>query len=659
MKKRFLLMVGVMLTASLAQAELKLPAIIGDHMVLEQGSASVWGWAAAGKTITVSIAGQEASGVAGPDGKWKATFDALAAGGPNDLVVSGDGSVTFADVLVGDVWIGSGQSNMELALKQEKSADSEIPKADLPQIRLFTVEHASSTTPQGDVKGTWKVCSPTTAPDFSAVAYYFGKGIQQTLKQPVGLIMDCWGGSPAEDWVPRPALDKEPDFTALLADWDKDRDRTAAWTDGLPYEFMISDLRFTPKDGKGQAATLALQTGDKGLGGMWNCYINPGSTGTFTPQGRGPKGDLAASLAGLMMGGDWITLQTSLKSGNTPTDLSGYASIDFYAKGKGKYRLKLGQASIGDYDYYSTDAFEAPADWQPMSFPISSLKQGGWGSPKPFAPDSILSFIITPEVPYNPEVASVAYNGMIAPLIPFKIKGVLWYQGEANWARTSQYQKMLSTLITSWREAWGETFPFLIVQLPNFGAVQTQPSESAWAEMREAQLQTSQSVTDTGVVTTIDLGDPNNIHPKDKKDVGDRLTRLALAMVYGKAPSYFSPVFVKAAVTVSAMTVRFKNVGGGLAAKADGTVGSGPVTGFALAGPDERFYWADAKITGKSTVEVTCPQVTEPMEVRYAWADSPFCNLASVEGFPASPFRFSFPPKPGAKKPDDDIPPPP
>ncbi len=455
-------------------------------------------------------------------------------------------------------------------------------------------------------------------------------------------------------------MDQQPDFAPLLADWDKDHDRTAAWTDGLPYELDISDVRLTPKDGKGNGASVALQSADKGLGGAWHCDITPGSTGTYTVQGKGPKGGPVAILAGLEKGQCWITLSTPLQPGNAPADLTKYEAVEFYAKGKGKYRLKLGQASIGDYDYYSTDVFDAPADWQLMSFPIASLKQGGWGTSKPFTPEALQSMIINPEIPYSPEVASVAYNGMIAPLVPFKIKGVLWYQGEANWGRSTQYHgKMLATLITSWREAWGRSFPFLIVQLPNFGAVQNQPSESAWAEMREGQLQVSQSLPDTGLVTTIDLGETDNIHPKNKKDVGDRLTRLALGMVYGKAPSYFSPVFQKATVVGGAMVLRFKNTGGGLAAKSDETISSGPVTGFALAGEDGRFYWADAKITGKAKVEVTCPQVAEPVAVRYAHADSPTCNLVSEEGFPASPFSFSFPPKPGAKSATDDIPPPP
>jgi sialate O-acetylesterase len=653
MKKIVLFLLGCSLAVSSAKAELRLPALFGDHMVLQRGTATVCGWAQAGKNLKISLSGRSISATVGADGKWKASLTKLKAGGPFELVVSGDGAVTFSDVLVGDVWLGSGQSNMELALNRTNDADAEANRADFPQIRLFTVEHASSGALREDVKGSWKVCSPGSVKDFSAVAYYFGKDLHQDLKIPVGMIASSWGGTPVEDWIPRPALDQQPDFARLLDDWDKDTERKAAWTDGLPYEFQFSDFRFIGKDGK--VVPVSLDKGGKGWGGAWHADITPESTGTLSFQAKGPKGGPVAILDGIEKGQGWITLATPLQAGKT-TDLTSFDSIAFYAKGKGKYRLKLGQASINDYNYYSTDILDAPEDWQLMHFAISSLKQGEWGTARPFTPQAVDSLIIDPEVPYSPEVASVAYNGMIAPLTPFKIKGVLWYQGEANWGRTGQYRQMLSTLITSWRKAWGIPFPFLIVQLPNYMAVKDQPSESAWAELREAQAQTAQSLPKVGFATTIDIGEAENIHPKDKKDVGDRLTRLALGMAYGKPVTLTSPVFAQAKLKGNSVVLQFKNVGAGLAAKGGD---SQAVTGFALAGPDGTFHWAEAKITGKAVVEVSCAQVKEPLAVRYAWADNPICNLASKDGFPASPFRFSFPAKPGVKTPADEIPPPP
>lgn len=654
MKKFIPFFVACLLTASTSLAELRLPAIFGDHMVLQQGAASVWGWAAPGKTLTVALAGQTATAVAGAGGKWKASLKALKAGGPFELSVLGDGSVKFTDVLIGDVWVGSGQSNMEFLLNRSHDASAEIPKAEFPQMRLFTLEKASNSSPKDDMKGTWKVCSAATAGDFSAVAYYFGKGIHQSLKIPVGVIADAWGGTPAEVWVPRAAMDKEPDLAQLMKEWDKDPMRTAAWAEGVPYELQLSDIRLTSKGGKGKPLSVSLQAGAGGNVGSWSCSAVSGSTAFFKPQAKGAQGGLAAVLSGILKGAGWITLSTPLGAGAGTFDVNPYETIEFYAKGKGKYRLKLSQPSIADYNYYSTDIFEAPAEWKLMSFPIASLKQGDWGTKKSFTPEAVQAFVINPEVPYNPEVAAVAYNGMIAPLTPFKIKGVLWYQGESNWARSVQYQKLLTALVTSWREAWGSDFPFLIVQLPNYQAVSSQPGDSAWSTLREAQSLTAQTVPNTGVVSTIDLGEADDIHPKNKKDVGERLVRLALGMVYGKAVTLTSPAFVKAQVKGNAMVLKFKNVGAGLTAK-----GGGPVTGFALGEGDGWLYWADAKIVGVDTVEVTSPKIKEPTEVRYACGDNPVCNLASKDGYPAFPLRFAFPPKPGVKKSGDDIPPPP
>ncbi len=640
MKPRFLLAALLSFACvTVARAELKLPAIFGNHMVLQQGKSAVWGKAEPGKTITVSLAGQEASAKSGSKGNWKVELPPLEAGGPYDLVVSGDGAVTLTDVLVGDVWLASGQSNMEFAMKTTHDADVQIPKADIPQIRFFTLDHATSAAPADDVKGSWKVCTPETVKDFSAVAYHFGKDIREALKIPIGLIKSAWGGTSGECWVPRDALDREPRFTKLLKDWDSNQEQIKGWTVGLPYELQLSDIRLTPKDENGKATPILLEKDKKGLGGNWNCSVNPGSTGAFAVKGKRPEGGIAATLSGLMKGMGWITLTGSLKADNSAVDLGEYGSIEFYAKGNGKYRMKLGQASIADYDYYSTDIFNAPADWKLMTYPISSLKQGGWGLPKAFTPDAVQSLVFTVEVPYNPEIASIVYNAMIAPLTSFGVKGVLWYQGESNAGRASDYQVLLSTLIKSWRTAWGKDLPFFIVQLPNYMERKSQPSESSWAELREAQLKTL-SVPGTGVVTTIDLGEAGNIHPKNKTEVGRRLSLAALGQVYKKPVVCLGPLFDSLTVKGEKMLLKFKETGKGLSTR-DGQ----PVTGFAVSNEDGEFYWANAKITGENTMEVWNDSVKKPVEVRYAWADNPDCNLMNEDGLPASPFRFSTEPE--------------
>ena len=640
LKTRILLLSLIILAAGTAKAEakIKLPAVISDHMVLQEKTPlAIWGWADAGQTVTVSLAGKTASAAADTDGKWKVSIPALKAGGPFDMVITADEAVTVQDVLVGEVWIGSGQSNMEFALKNSHDGDKEVAAADFPQIRLFTVDHAVSDQPKDDLPGAWKICSPGTAGDFSAVAYYFGKGLHQALKVPVGLIASDWGGTPGEDWVPREALDKHPAFSMLMAQWDNDPSQKNTWTKGYDFECDLSDIQLIPKDGKGKVLTVQVEKGKQGLGGNWSVATKPGSTATYAVSGKSFSGSgLAGVFSGLMQGGGWGGMNTPLNN-NQPVDLSDDEAVEFYAKGRGKFNMTLGQPSITDYDYYNSGSFDLSPDWHRYSYSIASLKQGGWGATKPFTPSQIISMSFNVQPPYWPEVPAIVYNAMIAPLTPFKIGGVIWYQGESNTGRASQYHELLSTLITSWRDAWSEKFPFLIIQLPNYMQVKADPSDSDWAKLREAQLQTL-DVRNTGLVTTIDLGEADNIHPKNKADVGKRATMAGLSLAYRKKMVGSGPLFASALVKNGKMVVKFKNAIG--LKTSDG----GPLKGFALANADRVFHWADAKIAKGGLVVVSCPDVKTPVEVRYAWADNPVCNLINKAGLPASPFRFSTEP---------------
>ena len=639
MKTRILfLILSLFALASAANAKLQLPAIIGDHMVLQQKTpVAIWGWSDPGQVVNVSLAGKTASATADTDGKWKAVFPLLKTGGPYDMVVTGAESVTVKDILVGEVWIGSGQSNMELAMRVTRDAATEIAAANYPELRLFTLDRSASHTPKEDVVGSWKVCTPDSARDFSAVAYHFGKEIHKALKVPVGIIASTWGGAPGEDFIPRPALDNNPAFTSLLDRMDHDEAQIKTWTKGYDFEFVISDLHFVTKDG-GKSIPINLPKGQKGFGGEWAPSAKPGSAVTFTVGGKSFSGSgAAASFTGLMEGGSWGSILTNLDS--KTTDLTPYEAIEFYVKGHGKFSMNVGQASITDYDYYNSGPFDLTPEWKLMRFPIASLKQGGWGTPKPFTPDQVQSLSFSVQPPYWPEVPALIYNGMIAPLTPYKMRGVLWYQGESNVGRANQYHEVLSTLIKSWREAWDEKdFPFLIIQLPNYMQTLPDPSESGWAELREAQLKTL-DVPHTGLVTTIDLGEAGDIHPKNKTDVGKRACLAALAVAYHKPVVGSGPLFASASVKGDKMVVKFTQVGRGLITK-DG----GPVTGFALAGSDHKFHWAQAVIGKGGVVVVSCDQVPEPVEVRYAWADNPVCNLYNKAGLPASPFRYSTKP---------------
>lgn len=635
MKRSILLfLLGLLAAASTASAGLRLPAIIGDHMVIQQGQPiAIWGWADAGQAVTVTLGKKTEMAMADDKGAWKVSLPALKAGGPYEITVAGGDTLTVRDVLVGDVWLGSGQSNMEFAMKTSHDADKQIPKANHPNIRLFTVEHTTSVKPLDDLKGSWKVCAPDAVKDFSAVAYHFGKEIDRVLKMPVGLIVSCWGGTPAEDWVPRARLDQEPSLVPLLKEWDGDVVRNQTWKTGYDFEVTISDVRFIPKDEKEKPKGLLFKPGGDGFGGAFNQSVKPGSKADFKVADKSKSGSGQAGVfSGLMEGGAWGGVTVPLNS-NQPVDLSAYEYVEFYVKGRGEFNMTLGQPSITDWDYYAGDPFKPGKDWQLLKYPIAALKQGGWGAPKPFTPDKIVTMSFNVRPPYWPEVPSIVYNAMIAPLTPAKIKGVLWYQGESNTGRASQYHTVLSALITGWREAWGgPEFPFLIIQLPNYKSQPTEPAESGWAALREAQAKTL-DVPNTGLVTTIDLGNPDNIHPTNKTDVGKRAALCALGIVYHKPIVHSGPLFDSMQVKGAKAVLKFKNVGTGLMA-------GKKLKGFQAAGSDHQFHEATAVIVGK-TVVVSSKEVREVAEVRYAWADNPECNLYNKAGLPASPFRAS------------------
>ncbi len=478
-----------LLLASVGSADARLPAVFGDHMVLQQQSpVPVWGWADPGEEVTVTAEGAEGQRsqrkmTAGADGRWSVTLDPLKAGGPVELTVAGKNSRTIKDVLVGEVWIGSGQSNMAFTMDRAVDAAAEIAAANYPKIRLFSVKRTTAAEPQTDCEGSWSECSPETAKTFSAVAYFFGRELHRTLDLPVGLIHTSWGGTPAESWTSRPALEADPDLRPV-------------------------------------------------------------------PERRDP------------------------------------AAAD---RSKAKAKNKPG--------------------------PAKPAVPAGSG---------------------NPRAASVLYNAMIAPLVPFAVRGAIWYQGEANAGRAHLYRKLLPAMIRDWRSAWGQgDFPFLIVQLANFKDANPEPADDPWAELREAQAMTLAASPNTGLAVTIDIGEAKDIHPKNKQDVGKRLARIALAKTYGRDVVWTGPVY--AAMTPAGegkLRLTFRPEGGPPTAK-----GGGSLKGFAVAGEDRKFVWADAAVDGDAVV-VTSPKVPKPVAVRYAWAGNPEgCNLSNKEGLPASPFR--------------------
>ena len=484
-------------------ATVVVPAFFGPGMVLQrEAPIQIWGKAAPGEKIAVTLADSTVETVADQAGAWRTTLPARAGGeAPWSLRIRGTNELRFDDVLMGDVWLCSGQSNMNLRVANAARAKEEIAGAAFPRIRLFTVAREVADAPQSDVKGRWEACSPETVGTFSAAAYFFGRELHRDLGIPVGLIHSSWGGTAAEAWTPRETLAASPELQPILARWD------AAVADypRLKAEFDANEDRLVA---------------------------------------------------------DWKVAVAEAKKAGRP----------------------------------------APAE--------PRLRTG-------------------PGTQYQP---AGLYHAMIAPLATLPLRGVIWYQGEANAGRAAQYRTLFPAMIGAWRRAWARPdLPFLYVQLPNLDR-QPEPSRSGWAELREAQLLTL-AVPHTGMAVTIDIGDPQNLHPTNKQDVGKRLALAAEALVYDRpAAGRLSPLYVRAEKAGAGMVVHFKTPDG-LSVR-----GGDTLKGFAVAGADQVFHPAQARIEG-DTVVVSSAAVAAPVSVRYAWADNPDCNLVSSAGLPASPFR--------------------
>ena len=466
--RRAILLGIVLFMSSVAGADVRLPAIISDNMMIQAGTeVPIWGWAEANEAVAVSIGKQKHTTVADAGGKWMVKLKAMKPSDkPVEMTVAGKNIINVKNILVGQVWVGSGQSNMWWTVSRSMDPNTEIQNATYPSMRLFTVERKIAHEPAVDCNGRWVECSPESVGEFSAVAYYFGRELHKELKEPVGLINASWGGTIAETWMSMEKLTGDTDFAYVIQAY-KER--------------------------------MAKSPGDN-----------------------------------------------------------------------------------------------------------------------------------------NPNSASLLYNGMIAPIIPYGIKGALWYQGESNIARAFVYRKVMASLIEDWRNRWGlGEFPFLYVQLASF---ETAPDPCAaqhlqWVQLRESQLKTLAEVDNTGMAVTTDIGDAHDIHPKNKQEVGRRLALWAMAKTYGKNIEYSGPMYKGMKVDDGKVRLRFNHTEGGLVAK------GGELKGFTIAGADGKFVPAIATIK-KNRIIVESPDVKEPVAVRYGWWDvTTECNFYNGAGLPASPFR--------------------
>lgn len=486
------------LAGATAGAEVKPHGLFTDGAVLQRGiPIPIWGTAREGEQVTVSIHDQRVTTTA-QGGLWMVRLKPMKAGGPYTLTITGENTVTRQNLLVGEVYICSGQSNMEWPMTLTENAQEAIGQSTDPLLRLYSVPHTVSDTPLSDVNSQWKECGPNTVAGFTAVGYHFGRSLRQALKVPVGLIQSAWGGTPAESWTRRGVLENDTTLREMIA---------------------------------------------------------------------------------------------------------------FYDQAKQQYpeALRNYQAAV---EKHKEEAEKARAE----------------GKEPPKAP-------MPPVNPVNAFYPTTLYNGMIAPLIPYAIRGAIWYQGESNAGRAYQYQTLFPAMIRNWRDDWKQgDFPFFFVQLAPFLKIETEPKESAWAELREAQRLTALNVPRTGMAVITEFGEENDIHPRKKRQVGERLALIARATVYRERVPYSGPTFDSQQIAGDKIILRFKHAKGGLVAE------GGTLKGFTLAGADGKFYTANAVIAGDKVI-VSAPQVPRPVGARYGWANYPLGNLFNKDGLPASPFR--------------------
>lgn len=612
-----------------ALADVTMPHIFSDNMVLQRDKPlRIWGWADKGEKITVSVNGQTQKTKAAKDGSWSVMLKAMPTGGPYDLSISGKNNIVYKNVLLGDVYVCSGQSNMEWMLQNTNNAKEEIANASHPQLRLFTVKKETSFRPLKDVEGKWDVCTPETVPDFSAVAYFFGRKLNADIGVPIGLIHTSWGGTNIQTWISWDEMSQYPEYKNVDVGAKQKQSEEAK---------------------KNQAAFVQSLANDKGDMEKW--YASPATA-------------------------DWKEMKLPQLWENTPV---GNADGNIWFKksftlpaeqaGKAAY-LHLGPIDDNDVTYvngvqvgatnsYSTDrVYDIPAGTlrdgtNEVTVKVIDTGGGGgiYGEEKQMSVEAGgKSFPLAGIWQYRPSVLntnfglqnsgpnsfpSQLYNAMIAPIINYAIKGAIWYQGESNAGESFKYRTLFPQMINDWRKKWGYDFPFFWAQLANFMPQDSIPQESGWAELREAQSMTL-SLPATGQAVIIDIGERNDIHPRNKQDVGYRLALAAEKVVYDKDIVYSGPVYTSMQKEGNKIVLKFTNTGSGL----DVHNKYGYLQGFTIAGADKKFHYAQAKVTGDGEVTVSSDKVSDPVAVRYAWANNPDdANLYNKEGLPASPFR--------------------
>ena len=645
-------------------AGVTLSPLFSEHAILQRSAkTAVFGKAAPGEAVTVTFGKVTEAASADATGKWRVNLDlSQDGGGPHDLVVVGKNKLVIPDVIVGEVWFCAGQSNMEWVVRKMPDAADIIANSANPQIRQFLVEKTASPEPLETVKGHWMAAGPETTGEFTAIGYFFAKLLNAELKTSVGLVHSSWFGTPIEPWISSEALDKVPD---LKAGKDRKIGEVRAYQAAY-HQFTESEAAWEAANQRADRPTASIQSwaGPEVDVSDWAPAAAPGKL-LAPPDGQAPGGAIwlrcAVRLKPEMVGQDLeITLGAingweqaywnGVKIGETrPEALPTSTSRRHLVPAK----LVTGtDAVLAVRIFNAGDNTEIQRNQQ-NPFRVSWMQlSGGWVGKSEFdlPPLDATAKAGRPGQPSIPgtewrNIATFNFNGMVNPIIPYTIAGALWYQGEGNTGRSWQYRTSFPLLIQDWRERWGlGDFPFYFCQLANFQGKKPQPSESSWAELRDAQS-SALSLPNTGMAVLIDLGEAGNVHPTTKREAADRLARLAFAKTYDKKVEFSGPVLESATPGNGQLILRFQHATGGLVAKPlkeeDAKAAPSPgsdVQGFAICGADRKWKWAVAKL-GKDTVTLSSPEVPEPVAVRYAWADNPTCNLYNADGLPASPFR--------------------
>jgi sialate O-acetylesterase len=626
---------------------IELNPLFSNNMVLQrQQDIPVWGTATPGGEVIVEFNGKEKKGIVGEDGKWQVILSPVPAGGPYQLIVRGEQTHEIKNVLVGEVWICSGQSNMEMAISadwgQIDNDQEEVANANYPDIRLFIVDKKMAETPQENLESDgWKECSPETVPGFSAVAYFFGRYLHKELNVPIGLIQSAYGGTIIETWTSGVTLKQMPEFAEIVEKIESDKTtnkekeiektrKLAEWPDKIE-EILVNSGTLNHSFQNTDYNTNDWQT--MNLPTYWEaCDIYVDGVVWFSKDVDVPMswdGENLMLTLGKINDYDitWFNGKR-VGRGTDVNDLRVYKIPDSIVK-IGQNRIVVQVLDIG-----GSGGMYGPAEDMKLSSSNKSISLvGDWK----FKLDPIKMDIhkLPEKQDQNAGVhrPTVLYNGMINPLLPYGIRGVIWSQGASNAERSYQYRELFKAMIKDWRIAWAQgDFPFMFAQFANYMKVEPQPVENAWAELREAQAMALQ-LPNTGMAVTIDIGEAKDIHPKNKQDMGKRLALNALATVYGKDIPYSGPLYKSMKIEGNKIRLQFTNTDKGLKIKGDNKLKE-----FAIAGKDKKFIWAEAKIEGDEVI-VSNTKIENPVAVRYGWAANPQCNLYNGADLPASPFR--------------------